>query len=70
MTIELRDYQERDAPVLAELYYQTIHRVNKADYSLGRPLKLNRHQHGSLDFARIRPLWRHCIIVWWALRNL
>lgn len=32
-TISLNDYNESQACALAKLYYQTIHNVNKADYS-------------------------------------
>lgn len=31
--LKIRVYQEADAPVLAELYYQTIHQINRQDYS-------------------------------------
>ena len=33
MTVRIRSYEAGDAPVLARLFYETVHAVNRADYS-------------------------------------
>ena len=33
MTVRIRSYEAGDAPALARLFYETVHAVNRADYS-------------------------------------
>lgn len=44
----LRDYQEEDCAALAELFYETVHRVNRRDYT---PEQLRAWATGSVDLA-------------------
>ena len=44
----LRDYREEDCAALAELFYETVHRVNRRDYT---PEQLAAWATGSVDLA-------------------
>jgi putative acetyltransferase len=36
VTVRIRSYEAGDAPALARLFYETVHAVNRADYSPGQ----------------------------------
>lgn len=46
--MEIRPYQPQDGPVLAALFYQTVHTVNAADYT---PQQLSAWAPGQMDLA-------------------
>ena len=48
MSVTLRPYRSADCPVLAELFYQTVHGVCGRDYT---PEQLDAWAHGQVDLA-------------------
>ena len=59
--MRLRDYESRDCPGLAELFYQTVHRVNAPDYS---PEQLGAWAPERVDLAAWDTSFRaHCTLV-------
>ncbi len=60
MSINVREYRGRDATALADIYYNTIHRVNARDYSTAQinawaPLEGRDHTEWKIRFTRTRP---------------
>ena len=61
MPMKLREYESRDCPALAELFYETVHRVNAADYS---PAQLGAWAPEQVDLAAWDASFRaHCTLV-------
>lgn len=61
--MELRPYRPADCPVLAQLFYDTVHRVNRKDYT---PQQCRAWATGQVDLAEWnRSFLCHCTLVAW-----
>lgn len=61
--MELRPYRPADCPVLAQLFYDTVHRVNCKDYT---PRQCQAWATGQVDLAEWdRSFLSHCTLVVW-----